>query len=186
MSSIFKSLKQALILLMLMTLICGVIYPALVTLVAQLGFPYQSNGSMMVLKDASGSERIYGSELLGQSFSKPEYLIGRPAGTSNLSPVCAEQKSLVEERIRAWKALDPDNQALIPMDLVTASASGLDPHISPEAAEYQVERIAKLRGISSESVRHIIAKYSSPRFGLFMGEAVVNVLKVNLALDGLI
>jgi K+-transporting ATPase ATPase C chain len=128
----------------------------------------------------------YGSELLAQEFTKPEYLIGRPIGVTNLSPVSEEQKKLVQERIDWWHAFDPNNAVDIPMDLVTASGSGADPNISPEAAEYQVIRIAMARNMEEDEVRSIIQTYTSGRFLGFIGEPAVNVLKVNLALDGLL
>jgi K+-transporting ATPase ATPase C chain len=128
----------------------------------------------------------YGSELLAQEFTRPEYLIGRPIGVTNLSPVSEEQKKLVQERIDWWHAFDPNNAAVIPMDLVTASGSGVDPNISPEAAEYQVIRIAMARNMEEDEVRSIIQTYTSGRFLGFIGEPAVNVLKVNLALDGLL
>jgi potassium-transporting ATPase KdpC subunit len=181
-----KRLKPALILFCLMTLLCGIVYPALVTGIAQWWFPYQANGSVMTVTLGDGTTAAYGSELIAQQFAKPEYLIGRPLGTTNLSPVCETQKALVVKRIEWWKTIDPGNGADIPMDLVTASGSGVDPNITPEAAEYQVERISKARGITLETVRTILSRYTTDRFlGLF-GEPAVNVLKVNLALDGLI
>jgi K+-transporting ATPase ATPase C chain len=127
----------------------------------------------------------YGSSLIAQEFIKPEYLIGRPSGTTNLSPLSSEQEKLVRQRIDWWHAFDPGNTLDIPVDLVTASGSGADPNISPEAAEYQVARIAKERGMSGEAVRKIIKRYTTGRFLGFWGEPAVNVLDVNLMLDGL-
>ncbi|MFT4145681.1 MAG: K(+)-transporting ATPase subunit C [Mobilitalea sp.] len=181
-----KILKPALVLFGIMTLLCGVFYTAAVTGVAQLIFPYQANGSIITAKTEEGTEAAYGSALLGQVFTKSEYLIGRPIGTTNLSPVSTEQRELIQERVDWWHAFDYTNSAELPLDLVTASGSGVDPNISPEAAEYQVKRIAKERNISETMVREIIEEYSTGRFLGFWGEPVVNVLKVNLALDGLV
>jgi K+-transporting ATPase ATPase C chain len=181
-----KILKPALICFGIMTILCGVLYTAAVTGIAQLIFPSQANGSVIMVTLKDGSQKEYGSALIEQEFTKPEYLIGRPMGVTNLSPVSEEQETLVKERIDWWHSLDTDNTAEIPMDLVTASGSGVDPNISPEAAEYQVKRIANARDISEDEVRAIIEKYSKGRFLGFWGEPSVNVLKVNLALDGLL
>lgn len=170
----------------MMTLICGVIYPGVVTGIAQGLFPSQSNGSVIVLTLKDGSQINYGSALLAQEFTKPEYLIGRPMGTTNLSAVSTEQAELVQKRIKSWHSLDPKNDSDIPMDLVTASGSGVDPNITPAAAKYQALRIAKERNISEAAVNKIIKKYTTGRFLGFWGEPAVNVLKVNLALDGLL
>lgn len=181
-----KLLKPALICFGVMTLLCGVLYTAAVTGIAQLIFPNQANGSIITVTLKDGTQKEYGSELIAQEFTKPEYLIGRPPGVTNLSPVSDEQKKLVQERTDWWHSFDPDNTADIPMDLVTASGSGVDPNILPEAAEYQVGRIAKARNMEEDEVRHIIQTYTSGRFLGFIGEPAVNVLKVNLALDGLL
>jgi K+-transporting ATPase ATPase C chain len=121
-----------------------------------------------------------------REFTKPKYLIGRPIGITNLSPASKEQEKLVKERIDWWHSFDLSNKADIPIDLVTASGSGVDPNISPEAAEYQVLRIANERNMNENDVRKIIKKYTCGRFLGFWGEPSVNVLKVNLALDGLL
>jgi K+-transporting ATPase ATPase C chain len=181
-----RTVKPALILFGIMTLLCGVIYPAVVTGIAQWWFPSQANGSVLAVTLKDGTVVSYGSELIAQQFTRPGYLIGRPMGATNLSPVSQKQAALVQERIAWWRALDPENTWDIPMDLVTASGSGVDPNISPEAAEYQVRRIAKARGIPEDTVRGMIAKYTTGRFLGFLGEPAVNALKVNLALDGLI
>ena len=183
---ILKTLRPALLCFAVMTFLCGIIYTAAVTGVAQLIFPRQADGSMITVTLKDGTQKEYGSELIAQEFTKPEYLIGRPMGTTNLSPVSEEQKKLVQERINWLHAIDPDNTADIPADLVTASGSGVDPHISPEAAEYQVARIAKERNMTEEDVRVIIKQYTTGRFLFIWGEPAVNVLKVNLALDGLL
>ncbi|MFW6677208.1 potassium-transporting ATPase subunit KdpC [Lacrimispora sp. AGF001] len=179
-------LRPAFICFCVMTVLCGILYTAAITGIAQIIFPKQANGSMITVTLKDGSKKEYGSELIAQEFTKPEYLLGRPMGTSNLSPVGQEQKDLVEERIDWWHSIDPENTAKIPMDLVTASGSGVDPHISPEAAQYQASRIARERNISEEAVKELIEKYTTePFFGIW-GEPAVNVLKVNLALDGLL
>lgn len=179
-------LKPALICFCVMTVLCGILYTAAVTGIAQIIFPKQANGSMITVTLKDGSQKVYGSELIAQEFTKPEYLIGRPMGMSNLSPVGSEQKELVQERIDWWHSIDPENTAEIPMDLVTASGSGVDPDISPEAAQYQTARIAKERNMSEEDIKKIIKKYTTGPFLGIWGEPAVNVLKVNLALDGLL
>lgn len=186
MKKIAKDLRPALVCFFGITLLCGVIYPLFVTGIAQMAFPNQANGSIITITAANGTKADVGSALLGQEFTKPEYLIGRPMGTSNLSPVSKEQNAVVTERVRWWHTFDPQNKAEIPMDLVTASGSGVDPNISPAAAEYQVARIASARGIGEDAVRAVINQYTTGRFLGFWGESGVNVLKVNLALDGLI
>lgn len=186
MKDILKAIKPAVIGIAIMTLLCGVIYTGIVTGLAQVVFPNQANGSIITVTLKDGTKKDYGSALIAQQFTEPEYLIGRPSGVTNLSPVSEEQKKLVQDRINWWRNLDPENKEDIPMDLVTASGSGVDPDISPEAAEYQVARIARERGISQDEVRIMISKYTKARFLGFWGEPAVNVLKVNLALDGLL
>ncbi len=186
MGKILKELKHAILCFAVMTILCGAVYTAAVTGIAQIIFPNQANGSIITVTLQDGTQKEYGSGLIAQKFTKPEYLIGRPAGVTNLSPVSGEQKKLVQERINWWRALDPENTADIPVDLVTASGSGVDPNISPAAAEFQVSRIAKARGMSENEVRDIIKKYTTVRFLGFWGEPAVNVLKVNLSLDKLI
>ncbi|UOO37399.1 potassium-transporting ATPase subunit C [Oscillospiraceae bacterium CM] len=186
MRRILKSLRPVLVCFFIMTMLCGVVYPGVITVVAQAVFPAQANGSIMTVTLKDGSKKEYGSALIEQEFSKPQYLIGRALGTTNLNPASSDEKKLVQERIDWWHAFDPTNTAPIPMDLVTGSASGVDPNISPAAAEYQVARIARERGMSEKSVREIISKYTTGKFLGFWGEDAVNVLKVNMALDGLI
>ncbi len=175
--------------LLLMTVLTGFVYPYAVTAVAQLAFPRQANGSV-VLKDGNPA----GSELIGQSFDDPKYFWGRlsalsPAynaatsSGSNLGPLNPALTAAVQARIDALKVADPDNRMPIPVDLATASGSGLDPEISPAAAYYQAARVARARRISEETVQNLIRRYTRPRtFGL-MGEPGVNVLLLNLALD---
>lgn len=165
------------------TVICGIMYPAAVTGISQLLFQDKANGSMITIETQEDSEALVGSSLLGQAFTEPQYLIGRPQTVSNASPSSGEQAAAVAERIDFWKELNPLNEADIPMELVTASASGVDPHISPEAAAYQVERIAAERGMDPEQVQTIIDEKTSGRALFVFGEPAVNVLEVNLALD---
>ena len=182
--SMVSKLRPTLVSFVVLTLICGVVYPVIVTSIAQIAFPNQANGSIITVTQENGTTIAVGSALIGQTFTKPQYLIGRPQGTSQLSPVSEEQKALIQERLAWWQALDPENSGAIPSDLVTASGSGVDPNISPEAAEYQVDRIARVRNISAEAVREIIDRYTTGKLLGLWGEDAVNVLKVNLALDG--
>lgn len=182
--------KPALILFTLMTLLTGVAYPLLVTGLAQLIFPQQANGSLIT----NNSGNVVGSQLIGQASSNPSYFWGRPSATapypynagassgSNLGSTNPALLDVVKARIEALQAADPDNKAAIPVDLITASASGLDPHISPAAAEYQVGRVARTRNIDPKKLRELVESHAENRqWGLF-GESRVNVLKLNLAL----
>lgn len=186
-----RLLRNAVVMLLLMTAITGVAYPLVVTGVAQVLFPSQANGSL-ILKDG----KPIGSTLIGQSFTDPRYFWGRPSATSpqanngmnsggsNLGPTNPALTDAVKQRIDALRAADPGNTAPVPVDLVTASASGLDPEISPAAAAYQVSRVAKVRGLSESQVQAMVSMATTSRqFGL-LGEPRVNVLKLNLALDG--
>lgn len=185
-----KMLRPVLVCFLVMTVLCGVIYTAAVTGVAQLIFPTQANGSVETVTLADGSTVSYGSDLIAQDFTSAQYLIGRPTTLSgsatNLSPTSEDEEEAVGKQVELLHELDPDNTTDIPDDLVTVSASGVDPDTSPAAAEYQVARIARVRGISEDDVRAVIAKYTTGRFLGFIGEPAVNVLKVNLALDGLV
>lgn len=180
-----KSMRPALVAFAALTVLCGGLYTAAVTGIAQACFPDKANGSVLAATARDGARRDVGSALIAQEFSKPGYLIGRPLGTTNLSPESDRQRALVRGRIDRWHALDPANAADIPMDLVTASGSGVDPNVSPEAAEYQVGRIARERKTGEDAVRKIIARHTQGRFLGIFGEPSVNVLEVNLALDGL-
>ncbi len=177
--------------LAVLTLITGFIYPAAVTAVAQAVFPSQANGSFIVVDGKS-----VGSSLIGQAFSDPKYFWGRPsaAGTngydatasagSNLGPT---SKALIDRITKSIDDLRKTNgDAPIPVDLVTTSASGLDPDISPAAAGYQVSRVAKARGLTAGQVRALVAKHTTQPFFGFLGAATVNVLELNLDLDGLL
>ena len=185
MGKTFKLWKPAIGFFLIMTALCGVVYPGIVTGIAQTLFPVQANGSVLSVTRADGTRADVGSALIGQEFTDPKYLIGRPMGVTNLSPVSAEQQALVGERAQWLRSIDPGNAADIPADLVTASGSGADPYVSPEAAAYQAERIARVRGMRVDDVRAILERYTSGRFLGFWGEPAVHVLKVNLALDGL-
>ncbi|MDN5752501.1 MAG: potassium-transporting ATPase subunit KdpC [Nitrosospira sp.] len=183
-------LRPAFVLFTALTLVCGVLYPFAITGVGQIFFPDKAAGSL-VLRDGS----LVGSALIGQAFSSPAYFWGRPSATSpmpnnatssggsNLGPTNPAQIDAVKERIEALKLADPGNTARIPVDLVTASASGLDPEISLAAAYYQAGRIARTRKLTIEEVRGMIDKHSDPQYFGFFGEPRVNVLALNLALD---
>jgi K+-transporting ATPase ATPase C chain len=186
-----KLIRQSLVMLLLMTLITGVVYPLLVTGVAQLLFHDAANGSII---ERGG--KALGSELIGQPFADPKYFWSRPSATapfadnsaassgSNLGPTNPALTDAVKQRIDALRAADPDNSVPVPVDLVTASGSGLDPHISPAAANYQIARVARARGISEGEVGKLVESATEPRqFGVF-GEPRVNVLELNLRLDG--
>jgi K+-transporting ATPase ATPase C chain len=185
-----KELKPALLMLVLMTVVTGAAYPLLVTGVAQAVFPHQANGSLI---EQDG--KVVGSELVGQPFTDPKYFWSRPSATgpvpynagassgSNQGPLNPALEEAVKARMAALKAADPGNTAAIPVDLVTASGSGLDPHISPAAAEYQVGRVARARGLDADVVHTLVAAHTEGRdFGV-LGEPRVNVLALNLALD---
>ncbi|MBC1420304.1 K(+)-transporting ATPase subunit C [Listeria seeligeri] len=183
MKKLMQIWKPAVISFIILTFVCGVVYPGVVTIISAVAFQDKANGSII-----EGKQGKVGSKEIGQTFTKPEYLIGRAASdgaATNLNPTSEEQKQLVEKRIAWWHQLDPTNNRAIPMDLVTASASGVDPDISKEAAAYQVDRISKVRGISTKVVKDIIAENTSERLLGFWGEPTVNVLQVNLALDNL-
>jgi K+-transporting ATPase ATPase C chain len=183
-------LRPAIVSLALFTLITGVVYPLAVTGLAQVFFPHQANGSLMV-KDG----QAIGSELIGQPFDDPKYFWGRLSATapfpynaaasagSNLGPLNADLVEAAQARINALRAADPGNTAPIPVDLVTASGSGLDPHISVAAALYQVSRVARARGLSEDQVQMLVEQFTEGRQLGILGEARVSVLKLNLALD---
>ena len=192
-------LPKALTIFLLFSVVCGILYTGAVTGLAQLFFPDRANGSII---EVNGKK--YGCELLGQQYSDDAHMWGRImnidvstykdedgnllmyVGPSNLSPASKEYGELVAERVEKLRAANPDmDEAAIPVDLVTCSGSGLDPHISPAAAEYQVARIAKANDMTEDEVRTIIEKCTSGRFLGVFGEETVNVLKVNLMLDGI-
>jgi K+-transporting ATPase ATPase C chain len=183
-------LRPALVSLAALTLITGFLYPLVVTGVAQVLFPRQANGSLILIDG-----KPVGASLIGQPFDAPKYFRGRPSATSpfpynaaassgsNLGPTNDALMKAVQVRIDALKTADPDNPLPLPVDLVTASASGLDPHISPAAAEYQIRRIARVRGLDETVVWKLVAQHSEGRQLGVLGEPRVNVLTFNLALD---
>jgi K+-transporting ATPase ATPase C chain len=185
-------LRPAIVLFLILTAITGVVYPLVVTGIAQVVFPDQAGGSLIV-RDG----KVVGSQLIGQSFSDPKYFWGRPSATapqpynalastgSNLGPLNPALTDAIKSRIDALRAADPTNTAPVPVDLVTASGSGLDPEISVAAANYQAARVARVRGIATETVRALIAAHSRGRLLGVIGEPRVNVLELNLALDSL-
>jgi K+-transporting ATPase ATPase C chain len=187
----FSQFRPALVMLILMTILTGAIYPAAVTGIAKVLFPVQANGSLI----EQGGKTV-GSSLIGQPFGDAKYFWPRPSATSpypnnasassgsNQGPLNPALSEAVEGRIKALREADPDNKAPVPVDLVTASASGLDPHISPAAAEYQVNRVARSRRLQEGVVRSLVAEHTEGRQWGFLGEPRVNVLRLNLALDG--
>jgi K+-transporting ATPase ATPase C chain len=187
----FSEIVPALRMLVVLTALTGIVYPLVVTGIAQVAFPRAANGSLIVVNG-----KTLGSELIGQPFDDPKYFWSRPSATSpqpyngaasGASNQGARNPALadaVKDRIKALRDADPDNKAPVPVDLVTASGSGLDPHISVAAAEYQVARVAKARGLPGEKVRSLVAQNIEGRTLGLLGEPRVNVLPLNLALDG--
>lgn len=185
-------IRTSLLLLAVITCLTGLIYPLAVTGLAQIIFPHQANGSLIRIDN----HRIV-SELIGQPFSDPRYFWGRPSATasfaynaassagSNLGPANPALKEAIGNRVAALQKTDPQNRRLMPVDLVTASGSGLDPHISPAAAMYQAPRVARARGLDEKKIADLVRKNIRDRqFGLF-GEPTVNVLRLNMELDAL-
>ena len=191
-SSAFTALRPALVLFLLLTVLTGLLYPLLVTALAQLLFPHQAAGSILT-RDG----HAVGSRLIGQSFSDPRYFWSRPSATtpqpyngtastgSNLGPLNPALLDAVKARVAALHAADPGNRLPVPVDLVTASGSGLDPEISVAAASYQAARVARTRGLAPERVQALIAQHTEGRLLGVLGEPRVNVLELNLALDAL-
>jgi len=174
-----------------MTILLGVVYPLAMTGIAQVLFPHQANGSLI-----TSGDKVIGSELIGQNFTKPEYFQPRPSaagndgydptasGGSNYGPTSQKLVDRVKASIEKFRKENPDYTGPLPADLVTASASGLDPHLSPDSAKAQAARVAKARGVSVDQMNQLIAQFTeAPDLG-FLGEPRVNVLKLNLALDG--
>jgi potassium-transporting ATPase KdpC subunit len=188
----WNEIKSGVVMLIVITVITGIAYPLLVTGAAQALFPHQANGTL-IMKNG----KPIGSDLIGQPFSSAKYFWSRPSaispkpydsstsGGSNLGPTNQALLDAVAERIKALREADPGNAAPVPVDLVTASASGLDPHISPAAAHYQAERVARARHLDPGRVRELIAKHTEKRQFWILGEPRVNVLKLNLELDTL-
>jgi K+-transporting ATPase ATPase C chain len=190
---IATQLRLSFLFVAVFTVLVGLIYPMAVTLAGQILFPKQAGGSLIVVNG-----KTVGSELIGQPFDDVKYFWGRPSATSpqaynaassggsNSGPTNPDFINAVKGRVEALKKVHPDMaDAPVPMDLVTASGSGLDPHISPVAAEYQVMRVAKARGLDPQKVRDLVAQNTQGRWLGFIGDPGVNVLKLNLALDGL-
>ena len=191
-----SQLRPAFFMLLIFTLITGVIYPLVVTGIAQVVFPSQANGSLIMVNG-----KAVGSELIGQQFDDPKYFWGRISETgtfaynafnaenltassgSNFGPLNPALTQMVQARIDALKTADPNNTLPIPVDLVTSSGSGLDPHISIAAAVYQVHRVAQARSLSEAQVKALVDKYTQGRQLGFLGEPTVNFLELNLALD---
>jgi K+-transporting ATPase ATPase C chain len=185
-----KQLRPAIVSFLVMTVITGLLYPLVITGVAQLIFPRRANGSLILQNG-----QPVGSALIGQPFDDPKYFWGRLSATSpypynasassgsNLGPANPALVEHAQARIQALRAADPGNNAPIPVDLVTSSGSGLDPDISLAAALYQVPRVARLRGLSQDQVRLLVQKYTENRQLIILGEVRVNVLELNLALD---
>lgn len=188
-----KHLKPAMILFFALTLLTGVVYPLVVTVLAQAIFPNQANGSLLT----DGKGKLIGSELIGQQFSEPRYFWGRPSATSpnaynagassgsNLGTNNPVLVDAIKARIETLKAVDFDNKTPIPVDLITSSGSGLDPHISIAAVNYQINRVARTRHIPPAKLQTLIEENTESRQLGFLGESRVNVLKLNLALDAL-
>jgi K+-transporting ATPase ATPase C chain len=185
----FKQLRTATVLLVAMTVLTGIIYPLVVTAIAQIAFNHKASGSLIVEGD-----RTVGSNLIGQEFTRPEFFWGRLSATgpvpynaaassgSNLGPMNPARKAAAEARIEALRAAGSPAEN-VPIDLVTASASGLDPHISPAAAEFQIARVAKARNMTEDQVRELVSAHTEmPQFGM-LGEPRVNVLQLNLAVQ---
>ena len=185
----WKQTKICVLLFLTLSILTGLIYPLLITAVAQLIFPSQANGSL-ILKDG----KIVGSRLIGQRFADPGYFWGRPSATrpaynaarssgSNFGPMNPELTEIIKQRLAKLHSVDRENTQPVPVDLVTASSSGLDPHISMAAAQYQKARIARLRDMPETRVQELIDRSTTLRLLGLMGEPVVNVLELNLALD---
>ena len=190
MNTILNQIRVAAVMLLVLTVLTGLAYPLLTTGIAQVAFHKRANGSLIVRNG-----KVVGSELIGQPFDDPKYFWSRPSATtplaynaaasagSNLAVANPAELDAIRQRVAVLRTVDPQNTTLIPVDLVTASASGLDPHISVAAAQYQVPRVARARQMSEAAVRQLVDKYTEGRqFGL-IGEPRVNVLRLNLALD---
>ncbi len=188
----FQSLRISLVMIGLFGLLLGGLYPATVTAVAALVFPDKAAGSLISTSDG----KVQGSSLIGQEFSSPKYFWGRLSATSpaynaaassgsNLGVNSSNLIEAVEARIKLLKDADPKNSLPIPVDLVTASGSGLDPHLSPAGLEYQVSRVARLRGISEDKLREIVLNHTEMRAWGILGEPRVNILQLNLDIDSI-
>lgn len=187
-----KEIKTAVLMLIVMTVLTGVAYPLVVTGIAQVVFPRQANGSLI-----ESGDKVVGSALIGQGFSDPKYFWSRGSATSptgynaaassgsNLGPLAPGLEEGVKGRVDALVDADPEHRKPVPVDLATASGSGLDPHVSPAGARYQVARVAQARGIDAQVVQRLVDEHTEGRQLGFLGEPRVNVLQLNLALDTL-
>jgi potassium-transporting ATPase KdpC subunit len=187
---ILKQLRPAIMMIVVFTLLTGLVYPLVITAVAQLAFPGAANGSL-IMRDG----KAMGSALIGQPFSDPRYFWTRPSATtpfpynagastgSNYGPLNPSLLEGVKKRVDELKRVDPENNHPVPIDLVSASGSGLDPHISVAAALYQLPRVARVRGMAEDRIRSLVDRSTEGKQLGFLGEARVNVLKLNLALD---
>jgi K+-transporting ATPase ATPase C chain len=184
-------LRQAVLVLVALTVVTGVAYPMVMSILAQVMFPHQANGSLIMRED-----KLIGSELIGQQFNDARYFWSRPSATSpayngaasagsNFGPTNPAQLDAVRGRVQDLRKAHPDQSGPIPVDLVAASGSGLDPHISPAAAEYQVSRVAKARRLDIQAVRELVAQHTAGRQLSLLGEPRVNVLQLNLAIEDL-
>ena len=188
----WSQLRPAIVSVLILTAIVGLAYPLAITGIASVIFPHQAQGSLIEKNGVA-----VGSTLIGQPFDDAKYFWGRPSATSpyaynatsssgsNLGPTNEALKKVVADRIATLKAADPDNSAKVPVDLVTTSGSGLDPHISPASAEYPVRRVARARRVNEDAVRHLVAEHTDGRQWEVFGEPRVNVLELNIALDSL-
>ena len=187
----FSLLRQTVLVFVALTLVTGVAYPVMITVLAQVVFPHQANGSLI---ERDG--KVIGSELIGQQFDDPKYFWGRPSATSpaynggastgsNYGPTNPANSMPFDGRVTAIRKRILARLAPVPIDMVTASGSGLDPHISPAAAEYQVSRVAKARAIDPQRVRELVSQHTKGRALGVLGEPRVNVLELNLAIDNL-
>jgi K+-transporting ATPase ATPase C chain len=185
-----STLRPTLVFLLSFTVLTGVLYPALITAAAQAVFPSEANGSLL-----HDGQAVRGSRLIGQPFQAPGYFWSRPSATSahpydaaassgsNLGPLNPALTTAIQTRLTALREADPGNTAPVPVDLVTASGSGLDPELSPSATAYQVSRVSRARGVPAERVTKLVREHTRGRTFGVMGEARVNILELNLALD---
>jgi potassium-transporting ATPase KdpC subunit len=186
---VLSEIRPAVVVFVVFSVLTGLAYPLAVTGVSQVVFPYQANGSLI---ETDG--KLVGSELIAQGFDQPQYFWSRPSAAgynggastgSNLGPTNPALLDAVKGRVKALKAADPDNERPVPVDLVTASGSGLDPHISPAAAEYQVPRVARSRDMAESDLRVLVVQHTDVRTLDVLGEPRVNVLQLNMALDAI-
>lgn len=174
----WKQMLPGLRMTVLLTVLTGLVYPGAVTALCQLLFRSQAHGSLIYVNG-----RVAGSALIGQSFTRPEYVHPRPSGSLNLGPTSRRLMDRVEASVKQLRAENPTHQGDWPADLATASASGVDPHLSPAAVEVQIERVAKARGVAPERLRRLVGQFTEERDLGLLGEPRVNLLRLNLGLD---